>query len=153
MSEFQLKDSLNLLSMFFFSFFIRTTSLHFHLQTVYMCGYTAVREYAQRVEECLCIMCMPAACLRVYMLCICVFARPGCVWRCQAIWSAVWGAHYPLSSAVGYGALSICPPPPPIPPFILSSLSSSLPVFSFFFIFLSFSLYFLELGVFVSFLS
>lgn len=66
--------------------------------------------------DCLCrrvfgYLCVYACCasLCVCMLCICVFVLPGCVWLCQAIWSAVWGAHYPLSSAVGSGALSICP--------------------------------------------
>lgn len=62
------------------------------------------------VKECLGIcVCMHAVQIRVYSCCICVFVLPGCVWLCQAIWSAVWGAHYPLSSAVGSGALSICP--------------------------------------------
>lgn len=60
-----------------------------------VCGYL-------RVYAC-------CVCLCVSMLCLCVFVLPGCVWLCQAIWSAVWGAHYPLSSAVGSGALSICP--------------------------------------------
>lgn len=44
---------------------------------------------------------------------VCVHVRvcvlPGCVWLCQAIWSAVWGVHYPLSCAVGSGVHSICP--------------------------------------------
>lgn len=65
------------------------------------------------MRDCLCrglfgYLCV-CVCLRGYMLCVCVFVLPGCVWRCQAIWSAVWGAHYPLSSAVGSGVLSICP--------------------------------------------
>lgn len=62
------------------------------------------------VKECLAIcVCMHAVWICVYSCSICVFVLPGCVWLCQAIWSAVWGAHYPLSSAVGSGALSICP--------------------------------------------
>lgn len=86
---------------------------------LYMCGY--MFEYACGVWIRLCrnsIVCVEIrlfvsksvwVSVCVCMLCICVFVLPGCVWLCQAIWSAVWGAHYPLSSAVGSGALSICP--------------------------------------------
>lgn len=58
------------------------------------------------------LLCVYSRCVsaRIHAACVCcVCVRHGCVWRCQAIWSAVWGAHYPLSSAVGSGALSICP--------------------------------------------
>ncbi len=79
------------------------------------------------VEECVgicvyssCVCVCVCVCLCVCMLCVCVFVLPGCVWLCQAIWSAVWGAHYPLSSAVGSGALSICPSIPPSHPLSLS---------------------------------
>lgn len=58
--------------------------------------------------DCLCRECL-GTCVCLSAVCMRVFVLPGCVWHCQAIWSAVWGAHYPLSSTVGSGALSICP--------------------------------------------
>lgn len=58
--------------------------------------------------DCLCGECL-GTCVCLSAVCMRVFVLPGCVWHCQAIWSAVWGAHYPLSSTVGSGALSICP--------------------------------------------
>lgn len=57
-------------------------------------------------------VCIHAMRVSVYprvCVCVCVCVLPGCVWLCQAIWSAVWGVHYPLSSAVGSGVHSICP--------------------------------------------
>lgn len=69
-------------------------------------------EHSLPVKVCVAVYLGPCMCL--YMPCLRVF-----VWHCQAIWSAVWGAHYPLSSAVGSGALSICP-------FLLSPISSSI---------------------------
>lgn len=81
-------------------------------------------------------VCIHAACVS---LCACVL--PGWVWHCQAIWSAVWGVHYPLSSAVGSGVHSICPfsllfvPPSLFFTFLLIFCSTFLPIPLYFFCF------------------
>lgn len=69
-----------------------------------VCGEKRVSTLRVSVYPRVCVWVCIHVCVHVR---VCVL--PGCVWLCQAIWSAVWGVHYPLSCAVGSGVHSICP--------------------------------------------